>query len=739
MKAVRYLVIAMVAVIVLTAVAIAIAVAVIDPNNYKPQIEKAVEDATNLDLLLEGDIGWSFIPLGLELNNVEAMLDDERFVKLDQLVAQVSVLSLIRMSPQVNTFVLDGLDARLVMDKDGNGNWTRIMPEGESTPVADSGAQPAEPAPQETEATGDSASTPLNFNVENIQISNAQVHFDDLATGQSVVLEGVTLNASDITLGQTFPFELAFRVATSQPQFAVDGSLRAGVMVNEALNQFAVSDINGRFDMSGEPFGGKSVLAQISGSATADTENESASLEDLTVNLADLTLTTNLNVNGFGDAPQLSGNLRVDAFSLKKLLAALGQTPIETSDPEVLQTIAFATAISGPAGKVALDNVNIQLDDTTFTGNGSYTLANGAVALKLQGTSLNADRYLPPAEEGTTASNGDAEPAAATAQSQQPQPESDLLPLDTLRTLALNIQLGLSELIASNLTISDLNTVITANNGLLKLDDLSGKMYQGQFDAQATLDARSNTPKWTISSDVANIQTQPLLMDLAEVDMLTGGANLDLNLTTSGNRISALRDNANGAINFNLAEGSFTRMNLTRMACQGIALANQESLGATGWETTTPFDDMRGSLKIDGNTLTNTDLTAALAGMKLEGDGTVDLAQSALDYEAGLRIVGEIHRDPACRVTDYVQNVVIPLECRGSFADDPAGLCSFDGSRFRDTLKEIAANAARAKAQEEIDRATERAESRVTEELERHMDSESAGQVRDALKGLFGQ
>ena len=231
--------------------------------------------------------------------------------------------------------------------------------------------------------------------------------------------------------------------------------------------------------------------------------------------------------------------------------------------------------------------------------------------------------------------------------------------------------------------------------------------------------------------------------------MLSGGANLKLAVNTNGNRISALRNNAKGDISFNLAEGQFRKMNLTRMACQGIALVNQDSLTTTDWGTTTPFNDMRGTLKIDGNTLNNTDLVAALAGMRLEGNGTVDLEQTNLDYELGLRIVGEIHRDEACRVTEYVENVVIPVECRGNFSEDPAGLCSFDGSRFRDTIKDIAANAARAKAQEEIDRAKakatekvdeakQKAEDKVNEKLQEKL-GEEGGKVKDALKGLFGQ
>ena len=170
-------------------------------------------------------------------------------------------------------------------------------------------------------------------------------------------------------------------------------------------------------------------------------------------------------------------------------------------------------------------------------------------------------------------------------------------------------------------------------------------------------------------------------------------------------------------------------MNLTRMACQGIALANQDELTTTDWGTTTPFNDMRGTLEINGNSLNNTDLVAALAGMRLEGEGTVDMAQSLLDYELGLRVVGEIHRDNACRVTEYVKNAVIPVECRGNFSEDPAGLCSFDGSRFRDTLETIATNAAKAKVKEEVDKAKTKAEEKVQEKIQE--------KVGDKLKGLF--
>ena len=747
MKVIRYALYALVGLVVLAVAAVAIAVAVINPNDYKPQIEAAVEKQTNLDLILEGDIGWSFIPLGLELNKVEATLEGERFVALEQLIAQIDFWSLIAMSPQVNTFVLNGLDAHFEVNKQGEGNWARIMAEkpagAEEPEKADTTETPA--AAEQTSETSEGGDA-LNFNVENVEISNARVHYNDLSTGQSVVLEDFSVMASNITLGSEFPLDIEFKIETAQPKLAVNGSISAKLKANQALNEFTMSGLQAVFDMNGEPFGGKSVTAELGGSLAANLEDETASLSDFTASLANLKLSTNLNVKGFGDKPALNGSLAIAEFSLKELLDNLGQPAIETTDPDVLKAIALSTNLGGKPGTVALSDLKITLDDTNFNGNGSYTLSNGGLVFNLKGDKLNADRYLPPAPEGDAAAEAQNEtPAAETASASQP--ETDLLPLETLRSLLLDINFDLGELIVSNLTINEIKASTTAKDGLLKVDEFSGKLYYGTFGANVTIDARTDNPKWNIRSDVNNVQTLPLLTDLAEVDMLSGGANLNLAINTTGNRISALRNNAKGEISFSLAEGEFRKMNLTRMACQGIALVNQEQLATSDWGSTTPFNDMHGTLKIDGNTLNNTDLVAELAGMRLEGDGTVELEQSELDYEVGLRIVGDIHRDQACRTTEYVKDVVIPVECRGNFAEDPAGLCSFDGSRFRDALKDIAANAARAKAKEEIDRAKEKAQEKVDEAKQKAKDKvdeklkeklgEEGSKVKDALKGLF--
>jgi len=77
------------------------------------------------------------------------------------------------------------------------------------------------------------------------------------------------------------------------------------------------------------------------------------------------------------------------------------------------------------------------------------------------------------------------------------------------------------------------------------------------------------------------------------------------------------------------------------------------------------------------------------------------------------------------------------VECRGDFSAGAASLCSFDGSRFRDTLKTIAENAARIKAKEEVDKVKDKAKDKINEKLKEKFGEEEGAKVKDALKGLF--
>mgnify|MGYP006277546625 CR=1 FL=1 len=724
MRLLRNILIALVGLVLLVVIAIGVAMAVIDPNDYKGNIEQAAVDNTNLQLELAGDIGWSFIPLGIEVNQVNARLEGEDFARMEQLVASVDLWSLITMSPRVHTFTLDGLNANLVKGEDGTGNWERIMPEAPETATTDEAetTPDAETAtPEATLSDEETGKELIQFNVQQVRIGNARLSYEDRQSGQSFVLENATLQADDIALGQDFPLDVAFTVSLGKPEFHVDGSLSMQLNASQDLKAFAVSDLDSQFSMTGEPFNGRTTTASVTGSAMANLDDETASVSELVASFENLELTSNLSVQGFGATPTISGDLAIAEFSARELLERLGQPAIETADTEVLTRIAVNTKIGTEKKTVQLRDFELQLDDTTLAGTAGYGLDGGAISADLQGSELNLDRYLPPkpeegaetteTTEGDTGSGGGESSAAGGR-------DKELLPLETLRTLTLDIRLGLDQLIARNLTINDILIRATGDNGQLSLDEASGRLYEGDFKLTAGLDARTDNPKWRFTERLSGVKSQPLLVDLLELDLISGRVNVNAEGRSTGNSVNALMENSTGKADFNIEEGALENTNLTYMACQGISRIHGESLENEDWGDSTPFNDMSGNFTIDSGRLRNDNLTADVAGIRLEGDGVVDLIQSNLDYRLGLRIVGEIHRDQACRVNETVQDVVIPVRCRGAFSDDPGGLCGFDSDRFADVLEDIAKAKAKEKAQEEIERGREKLEEKAREKLE---------------------
>lgn len=719
MKILRNIALAILAIILLLVAAVAVAMIVIDPNDYKPHIERAAAEHTNLELSLDGDISWSFIPLGLEVNDVNARLDDEELVGLSQLVASVDLWSLIRMAPSVHTFTVDGLSANLYLDEDGVGNWERIMPE----------ADPDEPAPEapveeEVALTDEEGEAELiRFNVQRVRIGDASVRFRDMQSGQDISLTDTSLEATDIALGRDFPLELGFRVALAEPELDLDGQLSMLINASQDLQQFAVRNLDSEFNMSGEPFNGQSVTAGLSGALQANLADETATLDELVATFENLSATTNLSVTGFNESPELDGSFSVAEFSAPELLDRLGQEPIETDDGEVLKRISLTTDITTDNGTATLSDFVLRLDDTEFAGMLGYGLDGGAITVDLQGDELNLDRYLPPESDEEAADD------EVAANGEAADRDAELLPLEVLRELTLDVRLGLDELIATNLTISEILVRITGDEGRLSLDELSGQLYEGDFNITAELDARTDNPRWSFDQRLTDVRSRPLLVDLIELDLLSGRVNVNANAETRGNSINALLENSDGTADFAIDDGAIENVNLTQMACRGIAQVHREPLQDNDWGDNTPFNDMRGEVVIDSGILRNEELTADLAGIRLEGDGMVNLIESMLEYRLGLRIVGDVHRDQACRVNERIQNVVIPVRCEGAFSDDPAGLCRFDSRRFAEVLTSMGRaeldrqrERVEERAREETDRLREEAEERVREEKDRARD-----------------
>ncbi|MCK5307309.1 MAG: AsmA family protein, partial [Zetaproteobacteria bacterium] len=99
----------------------------IDVNDYKPQITKAVENATGRALQI-GEIKASLFPwVGVRLDNVRlanrAGFSDRDFLKVESLNIQLDLLPLFSKQIEVKRFTLDAPELFLERNVEGEGNW----------------------------------------------------------------------------------------------------------------------------------------------------------------------------------------------------------------------------------------------------------------------------------------------------------------------------------------------------------------------------------------------------------------------------------------------------------------------------------------------------------------------------------------------------------------------------------------------------------------------------------------
>jgi AsmA protein len=235
---------------------------------------------------------------------------------------------------------------------------------------------------------------------------------------------------------------------------------------------------------------------------------------------------------------------------------------------------------------------------------------------------LNVDKYLPPKPA--------ADPAAATPANWQAEKPIDFSPL---KILAVSGSLRIGELVASKLQVKNLRVDLSAKDGRVTVDPLAANLYQGSTRGSLSIDA--NTNGMAVRQELTDVSIGPLLRDLLGKDLLEGRGNVSLNLTTSGNLVSAMTKALNGTARLELKNGAIKGINL------GQALGKVKAMISGGkGETEQPaaasektlFSDLSASFDIKNGIAHNGDFLALSPVLRLNGEGNVNLPDSSLDY-----------------------------------------------------------------------------------------------------------
>ena len=708
-----------------------------DPNDYKDEIRQLARDKANVELKLDGDIGWSLFPwLGLELHEAKIATlaaPDQPFADVQMLGLSVRVLPLLRRQVQMSDVRVEGLNLSLHRDEKGHGNWEDI---GKPVKAANGQAAPADqPAPNPSEP--ERSSRPLQLNIDSLTVNNARVDYSDARKGQTFLAEGIQLSTGAIRETADIPVKLTAFLSTNQPVVRVKTELVGDLRMDRALQRYQFEDMRLSGEAAGEPLQGKTVTFAAQGQLLVDLAANIAEWNGLKVSANQLRALGELRARDLDKTPQISGGLSIAQFDVRTFFDTIGQ-PLPPMSEGALSKVEMVTRLSGTPNSVVLEDFNLKVDDSNFTGRIAVTdFAKQALRIQLKGDAFDADRYRPAESEESKGAKAARKSEvqsgeAAAIAGDTPLPEkpttvawstSKLLPIERLRTLDVEADLSFGKLTVNKLPIDNAAFKTQAAGGLIKVETLRGDLYNGNFELKGNLDARPDVPLVSVQTRVARVPVERVLESQGENPPVRGLLTLNSDLNGKGNSEKALIDSLNGTAGFTVNNGVLVNANLEQQLCQGISVLNRKSLSGEPRGKDTPFQQLNGNLVLRNGVASNPDLKVRIPGLTVNGNGDVDLRVLGMDYRVGIVIEGDKSEmpDPACEINPRYVGIEWPVQCRGPL-ELGAKACRLD----REGLGKIAARLAG-------DRISEKLEDKLDEKLGDKVSPE----LKDALKGLF--
>jgi len=629
MKWLKWAGLAVVAVVLVLAVAIGIFVATFDPNAYKAQITQGVHEATGRELAIEGEIDLTFFPLGFSLGETRlsnaAGFGETPFASVEEVAVRVAILPLLKNEVRVDRVVLRGLSLDLQRNAQGVTNWDDLVP----APGEARGEATAQPAPERPPAEARPLPT---IWIGGVDISAARVSWRDAQAGTEMRLDPFNLRTGAFAFGEPMALHMDLRIEQGSPVTVLTAALDAEVTADPAAGAYRIADLVLDVAASGQDIPAGRVEARLSAGIVADLKAQTAEVSDLRLETLGMQLTGQAAATGLLGDLRVNGSIASDRFSPRDLMQRLAIAAPETSDDNVLNKAELRAGFAATKDSAQLKDLTVVLDDTTLKGTASVAgFARPAVRFGLTVDAINVDRYLPPTPEPAPAPAGSGAAAADTPIE---------LPMALLRSLDLDGTADVGEVIVSGMVLSDIHATVAAKNGLIRLDPMGLTLYDGNLKGNASLDARGDSPVYRTSQALRGMDMGALQADMLEKVWLTGQTEMDADITTSGDRLSALKRGLNGDLRFAFKDGAIQDEKLARIVRLIETTIYEDKTAGEGGAREVRFTSLTGTAAIRNGVASNRDLHVLTPILQAKGEGSLNLVESRMNYSFGVAKLG---------------------------------------------------------------------------------------------------
>lgn len=756
MKYLRYVLIGLAVVALVAAGVAGYIAATFDPNAYKPQIIRLVQEKKQRTLRLDGDIKLAFWPsLGADLGrlSLSEFKSDKEFAAVESARVSLALMPLLSKQLVVNEVTIKGVRANLVRFKDGRMNIDDLL------------------------AKDDQKQEQFKFDIDHVAIENAALNFRDEVKGAEYALSGFNLKTGRIANGVPTKVSLSLAIKGNQPQLNLDADLKTQLTFDLDRQQYALEDLV--LEAKGQVADINNLAAKVAGNATASLKTGEFSAGKLSVALTGSSGKDNFDVKL--DAPQLnftadkasgdkvtvvakitnpqgttrvnltlpgiegtaqafksgamtldldmkqgdltiksklsspvSGNLQAQQVSLPKLVASISASGPNLPGKSLSGELAGSASIdvakqNGQAnltGKVGDSNIKARLGVAGFTPPG--------INFDIDIDQLDIDRYMPRQSAGG-----------------QKQPEQPF-DLSGLKYLHANGTLRIGALKASGVKASNVRLDIKANGGRVDVSPLAANLYQGTLNGALAINAAPATPTFAVRQNLNGVSIGPLLKDLADKDMLEGRGNVALDVTAQGNTVTALKKALNGSAAVKLADGALRGIDIAgsiRNAKARLGTLKGEQVQQSNKSEKTDFSELTASFNIKNGVARNNDLSIKSPLLRVGGEGDIDIGGDSLNYLVKASVVGTIKGQGGQEFGD-LRGVTVPVRVSG-----PLGAPSYKldfSAMATEVVKQKAEEALRGQLEKRLGGG-------AAKEGAKEAPKSGSDALKEGLKGLFGR
>lgn len=637
-KLLKYIAITLFIIVVVLAGAVMLLVNFINPNDYRNKISALASEALHKTVTIHGDIRWQFLPaFGVVVHGI-AINDQNNAapltVTLDSAHVGVQLWPLLHQRFEVDRLDLDGLQIEKTME----------APSALVNMDASASLAPAA-ALADTNLTGLS-----RIHLRQLRLHHATIVLHDPLTHIDSQITDVTLNANNLSLDASTPFELSFRyLADTQKNQPIHVQWQ-GTLINDSQSaRLTAQDCH--LTLQNTLPSQKTLTLTANLQAVYEWHNHRLTVSSVEGNVDDLSYSAHLTASNLDQTPDVQFAFDGQTAHLRDLLTKLG-LDINTRKADVLQKAHLKTAGTIHNQQLNLSPLQLDLDDSHMDGDLQAALiSNSSLNTNVHVDHIDVGAYLKP---------------SSTEDLQFTNIKATLKYLLTQDSNGptLNGPIRFDRANIDGLSIEQFSTLLDMKDQEIQLSASKAQLLSGQYQGNSQINFDANGVKWSTTIAFSHIQIQPLLALFSPNAPISGLGDFNGSFNSQGTDAKSTTQHLNGHAKIAVHNGVLHGINLNQWINKAKALKTNDAAPPASTDSTsnsTPFGDLTADATIQNGVAHNDNLLLQAPFARAKGHGTIDLNQQQLDYHLTI--------DQISALSGNHRLTLVPLIISGAFAE----------------------------------------------------------------------